>query len=208
MMLAALRSAAEADRRASPTSAADTAGMTWLTARRAKHLLARHYTNRGLTLSATLACQENIPASLGIMCKCVRREVFDTVFSKMSRARLWGFCLGVAISEHDYFLRARTNKHVYKRARCAFSLPRTATPCSLRMRRSARVSKRFDEMPFGVKLLSLVALAALSAPTVQPAAAAAAASAPSAKRARLVRAALLAARVPLSHAFQRPALSP
>ena len=122
------------------------------------------------------------------------------------RVRTLGW--GVAFSEADYSARAHTNKHVYKRARCAFSLPRTAAPCSLCMRRSARVSKpaeRFDEMPFGVKLLSLVALAALSAPTVQPAAAAAAASAPSAKRARLVRAALLAARVPLSHALQRPA---
>ena len=93
-------------------------------------------------------------------------------------------------------------------------VPRAAAPCSLRMRRSARVSKpaeRFDEMPSAVKLLALAALAALYAPAVQPAGSSAAiaivsAPAPAAKRARKVRAALLAARVPLSHALQRPAL--
>ena len=108
--------------------------------------------------------------------------------------------------------RARTAQtNTCRTARSAPSpVPRAAAPCSLRMRRSARASRpaaRFDEMPSPLALLSLAALVALNAPAVQPAAAdAAAASAPPAKRARQVRAALLAARAPLSHALQRPAL--
>ena len=114
------------------------------------------------------------------------------------------------------FLRARArHKQTRVQPRAPPSpVPRAAAPCSLRMRRSARVSKpaeRFDEMPSAVKLLALAALAALNAPAVQPAGSSAAiaivsAPAPAAKRARQVRAALLAARVPLSHALQRPAL--
>jgi hypothetical protein len=39
---------------------------------------------RVAALSATLACQENTPASLLIMCNCARRKVFGIVF--LSRA--------------------------------------------------------------------------------------------------------------------------
>jgi hypothetical protein len=113
--------------------------------------------------------------------------------------------------------RARTAHKTNTRttARSAPSpVPRAAAPCSLRMRRSARASRpaaRSDEMPSALALLGLAALAALNAPAVPPAASSAAiaivsAPAPAAKRARHVRAALLAARVPLSHALQRPAL--
>ena len=133
----------------------------------------------------------------------------------MVRARAWWRFQNTRFS---IFIspRARTAQtNTCRTARSAPSpVPRAAAPCSLRMRRSARVSKpaeRFDEMPSGLALLGLAALAALNARAVQPAGSSAAiaivsAPAPAAKRARKVRAALLAARVPLSHALQRPAL--